>query len=478
VSDTDPPEKPARTGAPQGGSESREQRIARLHQTARTLPAEPGVYLMKNRNGVVLYVGKASKLRDRVGSYFLPSTDLGPRKNRMLDEVHAFETFTTQTPWEALLAENRLIKDIKPKYNAAQRDDRTYPYLVVTMREDYPRVFVSRNPTGVRADGTKDPRFVGASVLGPFTSPGSLREAVDALQGVFRFRTCSLDIVEGDPANKRFRPCLLASIGKCSAPCNESIGKDAYREDIERFTRFLKTKRTTMIRDLKREMEAASAELRFEKAATLRDQIRALEKIEHRARTRDGWQPETEIGYIEPEKGTKALARALGVDRRIRCVEGFDIAHLQGGETVASKVCFVDGRPFKQEYRRYRIRSFENLEGGRRNDDFAAMREVVSRRYRDAGAGQELYPDLILIDGGKGQLRAATDAFDQLELKPPLVVSIAKKEELLYTPASPDPIRLGRGNPGLRLCQQVRDEAHRFAQHYHHILRRKATLGE
>jgi len=478
VTDPERSEQNNQPALPVWGSETHGARIARLHDAARALPPEPGVYLMKNHNGVVLYVGKASKLRDRVGSYFLPSTDLGPRKNRLLDEVHSFETFVTQTPWEALLAENRLIKDIKPRYNAAQRDDRTYPYLVVTMREDYPRVFVSRNPTGVRADGTKDPRFVGASVLGPFTSPGALREALDALQSVFRFRTCSLDIVEGDPANKHFRPCLLASIGKCSAPCNESIPKDSYREDIERFVRFLKTKRTTMIRELKREMEAASEGLRFEKAATLRDQVRALEKIEHRASRSDRWQPETEIGYIEPEKGPKALARALGVERRIRCVEGFDIAHLQGGETVASKVCFVDGRPFKQEYRRYRIKSFENMDGGRRNDDFAAMREVVSRRYRDAGAGHELYPDLILIDGGKGQLSAAMDAFDQLEVKPPLVVSIAKKEELLYSSASDEPVRLGRNNPGLRLCQQVRDEAHRFAQHYHHILRRKATLGE
>ena len=478
MSDPEHPEHTTELSPPKWGSETHEQRLSRLHEAARALPAEPGVYLMKNHNGVVLYVGKASKLRDRVGSYFLASTDLGPRKNKLLDEVHSFETFVTQTPWEALLAENRLIKDIKPRYNAAQRDDRTYPYLVVTMREDYPRVFVSRNPTGVRADGTKDPRFVGASVLGPFTSPGALREALDALQSVFRFRTCSLDIVEGDPANKHFRPCLLASIGKCSAPCNESIGKDAYREDIERFVRFLKTKRTTMIRELTREMEAASEELRFEKAATLRDQIRAIERIDHRATRSDRWQPETEIGYIEPEKGPKALARALGVERRIRCVEGFDIAHLQGGETVASKVCFVDGRPFKQEYRRYRIKTVENMAGGRANDDFAAMREVVSRRYRDAGAGHELYPDLILIDGGKGQLSAAMDAFEQLEIKPPLVVSIAKKDELLYTQASDEPVRLGRNNPGLRLCQQVRDEAHRFAQHYHHILRRKATLGE
>lgn len=463
---------------PAWGTEDYANRIKRLHATARDLSLEPGVYLMKSHTGVVLYVGKATKLRDRVSSYFLPSTDLGPRKNKMLDEIHTFEIFKTDTAWEALLAENRLIKDIKPKFNAAQKDDRTYPYLIVTNNEDYPRVFVSRNPTGIKPDGTKDPRIANASVLGPFTSPGALRMAVDALQSVFKFRTCSLDITEGDPKNKFFRPCLLAAIGKCTAPCNESITTELYREDITRFVRFLKTKRSTMIRELQTEMTEASERMDFERAATLRDQIKAMKKIDNRATTADRWQPESEIGYIDPIKGCQSLARALDITTPVRCVEGFDIAHLQGGETVGSKVCFIDGKPFKQEYRRFRIKSFTNLPGGRANDDFQSMREVVSRRYRDAGAGQELYPDVILIDGGIGQLHAALEAFDQLEIKPPMVISIAKKEELIYKQGEPDPIKLGRNNPGLRLLQQVRDESHRFAQHYHHVLRRKKTLGE
>ncbi len=463
---------------PEWGTEDDVNRIKRLHATARDLPLEPGVYPMKSHAGVVLYVGKATKLRDRVSSYFLPSTDLGPRKNKMLDEVHTFEVFKTDTAWEALLAENRLIKDIKPRFNSAQKDDRTYPYLVVTTAEDYPRVFVTRNPTGVRADGSKDPRYSNASILGPFTSAGALRTAIDALQSVFKFRTCSLDIEEGDPKNKFFRPCLLASIGKCTAPCNESITKEHYREDIGRFTRFLKTKRSTMIRELTKEMGEASKQMDFERAATLRDQINAMQKIDDRASTSDQWQPEAEISYIDPLKGCQSLARALDITTPIRCVEGFDIAHLQGGETVASKVCFIDGRPFKQEYRRFRIKSFTNLPGGRANDDFQSMREVISRRYRDAGAGQELYPDVILIDGGIGQLHAAMDSFEQLEVKPPMVISLAKKEELIYRTDTDEPIRLGRNNPGLRLLQQVRDESHRFAQHYHHVLRRKKTLGE
>ncbi|MCC6579328.1 MAG: excinuclease ABC subunit UvrC, partial [Phycisphaeraceae bacterium] len=162
---------------------------------------------------------------------------------------------------------------------------------------------------------------------------------------------------------------------------------------------------------------------------------------------------------------------ALGTDHPLRCIECIDIAHLQGGQTVGSKVCFIDGRPLKNEYRRYRIQTAEN-------DDYSSIREVVGRRYREAGDGQELYPDLIIIDGGLGQLHAALEVFAALNVRPPLVVALAKKEELIYTEAQSEPIRLGRENAGLRLCQAIRDEAHRFAQHYHHLLRRKDMLGE
>ncbi|USO00400.1 MAG: UvrB/UvrC motif-containing protein [Phycisphaeraceae bacterium] len=434
---------------------------------------------MKDHKGVVLYVGKAAKLPDRVSSYFVPSADLGPKKSRMLDEVHTFDCLPCSGEWEALLTENRLIKDIKPKYNERLIDDKTFPYLVVTQREDYPRVFVTRNPTGVDPkSGEPDPLFKGAKIMGPFTNAGALREAVQVLQRVFRFRTCKLDIVAGDPKNKRFRPCLLAAIGQCTAPCNESISADAYGRDIDRFVRFLGSKRAAMLREMNQEMAAAAANLEFEKAASLRDQIKAIERLDDRASRSDGWQPETEIGYLNPEAGTRSLAKTLGLDQPIRCIEGIDIAHLQGGETVGSKICFIDGRPFKDEYRRYRIKSFDNLPGERRNDDYMSIREVVSRRYREAGAGDALYPDVILIDGGLGQLHAALEAFDQLDVRPPMVISLAKKEELIYIQRESEPVRLSRNNAGLRLCQQVRDEAHRFAQQYHHVLRRKRTVGE
>jgi excinuclease ABC subunit C len=464
---------------PPWGSESHAVRIARLSKAARNLPPVPGVYLMKDHKSLVIYVGKASKLPDRVASYFVPSADLGPQKQPLIDEIHSFDFLPCDGEWEALLVENRLIKDIKPKYNARLIDDKTFPYLVVTQREDYPRVFVTRNPAGIDPKtGEAAPEMRGAKVFGPFTNAGALREAVQVLQRVFKFRTCKIDITQGDRKNRFFRPCLLHAIGQCTAPCNESITVDAYRADVDRFTRFLNSKRSAMLREMQAEMAAASADLDFEKAAALRDQIRAIERLDERASTSDGWQPETELSYIDPQTGLKSLQRTLELEAPIRCIEGIDIAHLQGGETVGSKVCFVDGRPFKNEYRRYRIQGFENLPGGRANDDYMSIREVVSRRYREAGVGHELYPDVVLIDGGLGQLHAAQEAFAQLDIKPPMVISLAKKEELIYMQEKAEPIRLGRNNAGLRLCQQIRDEAHRFAQHYHHVLRRKKTLGE
>lgn len=437
---------------------------------------------MKDHKGVVLYVGKALRLPDRVSSYFVPSTDLGPHKGRMLDEVHSFDTLICETEWEALLAENRLIKDIRPRYNARQTDGKSFPYLVVTRHEDYPRVFITRNPAGVEDDGEQAPEMRNARIFGPFTNAGALREAVSVLQRVFKYRTCSIDITAGDKKNRFFRPCLLASIGQCTAPCNESVSVSVYGQDIDRFVRFLGSKRSAMLREMRAEMGELAKGMDFEQAAILRDQIDAIEKLDQRATTSDGWQPETEIGYINPLAACKSLAKTLGLESPVRCLEGIDIAHLQGGETVGSKVCFVDGRPFKDEYRRFRIKTVNNLPGGGSNDDYASIREVVSRRYREAGEGHELFPDVILIDGGLGQLHAAQEAFEQLAdgggERPPMVISLAKKEELIYVQSRAEPIRLGRNNAGLRLCQQVRDEAHRFAQHYHHLLRKKKTLGE
>ena len=434
----------------------------RLAERARALPASPGVYLLKDAADTVIYVGKASSLRNRVASYFVPSVDLGPRKQPMLDLVVDVEVIECEGEWEALLMESRLIKDIRPRFNDLLTDDKTFPYLVITTRDEFPGVFVTRTPS--------DPAYRGAKIYGPFTSVYALRDAAQLLQRVFKYRTCTLDIRADDPRNASFRPCLLHAIGQCTAPCANRISKEAYRGDVNRFIRFLASKRSVMIRELRKEMEEASAKLDFERAASLRDQVRAIEKLDEREKRNLGaatdWQPEVTSFAVDPSAGLRSLQKTLGLDTGIRCMEAIDIAHLGGGETVGSKVCFIDGRPFKNSYRRYRIRNVGN-------DDYMAIREVVSRRYRDAGDGQELFPDVILIDGGLGQLHAALEAFEQLAVLPPMVISLAKKQELIYVQQRHEPVRLGRENAGLRLAQAMRDEAHRFAQHYHHILRRK-----
>ncbi len=446
---------------------SPEDRRARLAESARALPAKPGVYLMKDAEGRVIYIGKASSLRDRVGSYFVPSVDLGPKKQPLLTYVESFDVIEAEGEWEALLMEARLVKDIRPRFNSMLLDDKTFPYLVVTTRDEFPGVYITREPNA--------PEFRGARLFGPFTSVHSLREAIQLLQRVFKYRTCTLDIHADDPKNERFRPCILHAIGQCTAPCANRISREDYRKDIDRFIRFINSKRSVMLRELRSEMEAAAAKLDYETAAVLRDQIRAIEKLDEREKRarigRTDWQPEVTNLLIDPSESLGSLQKTLEMEIPIRAMEAIDIAHLAGGETVGSKVCFIDGRPFKEGYRRYKIRTVEN-------DDYAAIREVVSRRYREAGKGNELYPDVILIDGGLGQLHAALEAFHEMGVQPPMVISLAKKEELLYVQQRSAPIRLSRSNPGLRLCQAMRDEAHRFAQHYHHILRRKNVIEE
>ena len=444
----------------------RPERLRRLSEKARSLPDVPGVYLMKDAAGVVLYVGKAVRLPDRVSSYFVPSADLGARKQPMLDVVEDVEVLECEAEWEALLLESRLVKDLKPRFNELLKDDKTFPYLAVTVRDQFPGVYVTRNPS--------DPRFEGARIFGPFTSVHALRSAVTVMQRVFQYRTCELDIKADDPANRRFRPCLLHSIGQCTAPCANRVTVSRYRADVDRFLRFLGSKRSVLVRELQGEMERASAERRFEDAAALRDQIHALGKLDDRE-TRRGmeheWQPELTVFAGDPMVGMRSLQRALGLDAQIRCLEAIDIAHLGGEETVGSKVCFVDGRPFKDAYRRYRITTAGN-------DDYRAIREVVSRRMREGQGADELLPDVLLIDGGIGQLHAALEAMEDFARRPAIVISLAKKEELIFVHRESEPIRLPRTNAGLRLCQSARDEAHRFARRYHHVLRRRRTLGD
>jgi excinuclease ABC subunit C len=262
----------------------------------------------------------------------------------------------------------------------------------------------------------------------------------------------------------------LASIQQCTAPCNLRIGKEDYRRDIRRLILFLKGKKQALLAQMRKEMLAASKALEFEKAARLRDEIRMLETLDQRGELDTHVQPE--VFYIDPKKGLAGLRKVLKLASLPRTIEGIDIAHLGGGETVASVVQFIDGLPFKSGYRRYKIRGVTGI------DDYRSIHEVVARRYKRLFDAAEVFPDVVLIDGGRGQLNAALAAFRDQQIDPPALLSLAKREEELFLPAEEQPLRLSRHAFALRLLQYVRDEAHRFAQHYHHILRRKTTLGQ
>jgi len=437
--------------------------IAKLREQIAHLPKSPGVYLLKDVRGRVLYVGKAKDLRARVASYFQDAADLlntrGPEIAAMAAKVVDVDFLECDTEVDALLQENRLIKDIQPPYNERLKDDKTFPYLEITTGDDFPGVFVTRQP-----------QHKGSKLYGPFTSAGDLRDAVNALQKVFKFRTCELDIREDDDKRRFFRPCLLYSIKQCTAPCADRIDREDYRRDIERLKRFMASKRSVVLREMEKEMKAAADALDFEEAARMRDRIKAIQKLKLSGDVKDDVQPE--VFYVDPQDGLERLARVLGLEHAPRIIEGIDIANLQGAESVGSLVCFIDGRPFKSGYRRFGIKSVEG------QDDYAMIREVVQRRYRHAAEGEELYPDVILIDGGLGQLHAALEACSEMFIRPPMVISLAKREEEIYTQDRRRPMRLARNDPALRLLQQVRDEAHRFAQHYHHILRRKRQFDE
>ena len=431
----------------------------RAANKVREFPQTPGVYLMKDAAGRVIYIGKATNLRSRAGSYFLKAAREEFRTRDWVHEIADADYVECESEVDALLMESRLIKDIQPPYNRELKDDKTFPYLMITTHEDFPRVEV-----------TREPRDKGVKLYGPFPSAGSLRGAMQVLQRIFKFRNCSLDIEDGDEKWQWFRPCLLASIDQCTAPCNLRISKEDYRRDIRRLQMFMDGKKSRLLKQLKDEMLEASKALEYEKAAALRDEIHLIETLDQRGHLDEHAQPE--VFYVDPKKGLAGLRKVLKLAETPRTIEGIDIAHLGGGQTVASVVNFIDGLPFKPGYRRYKIREVKGI------DDFGSIREVVARRYRRMLDEGDALPDIVLIDGGRGQLNAALNAFEQTDVAPPTVISLAKREEEVYVPHLKEPLRISRHAFALRLLQYVRDEAHRFAQHYHKILRHKSTFDE
>lgn len=406
---------------------------------------------MKDARGRVLYVGKAKSLRARVSQYFQGPRD--PKTALWVAQVDEIETLRTPSEVDAFLLEARLIKDVRPKYNKEMKDGKTFPLLQIRVDEPFPRVEVTRDPAPA------------AALYGPFTDAGALRQAVQILQGVFRFRTCDLEIRPDDPRLRRQRPCLLYWIARCTAPCAGRIAPADYARDIAALRLFVEGRRAPLLADLRRRMAGAAAALRFEEAAAYRDRIKALTGLSARGTFSD--RPDAMPLPLRPADAVQDLGRALGLSRPPRVVEGIDIATIAGEDAVGSLVTFVEGIPHKDGYRRFRVKSVRGM------DDFASIREVVSRRYRRLLSEEEPLPDLVLVDGGRGQLSAARAALEALGLSHLPIVALAKREEWVYRPGSEKPLVLGRHTLALRFLQHVRDEAHRFAQSYHHLLRAK-----
>jgi excinuclease ABC subunit C len=458
-------------------------RLEQIREQIKMFPTGPGLYFMKDADDVVLYIGKAKNLRSRVSSYFQPSSNLeasrGPHIVEMVNKVDHVDYLEAESEVDAMLKEARLIKDVRPLYNMDLMDDKTFPYLEITTREDFPGVYITRKP-----------HERGTLLFGPFTNVRDLREVLVEMQKVFKFRTCSLEIdaprsegpLCGRPKRRFFRPCLLHSINQCTAPCGARIEKEEYRKIIKDLIRFLRSKRSTVLRELQQQMEAAAQNLEYERAGMLRDRIRLIASLDERGTPTEHVQPEAFAA--DPTEALVKLRDILQMPNQVRIIEGIDIANISGAEAVGSLVKFIDGRPFKSGYRRFRIKSVKGI------DDYAMIAEVVRRRYKYALRGEELWPDLILIDGGLGHLHAAEAAFQAMigeamaaggeNFEPPhtKIASIAKREEDIYLQGSTQPLKLPAHSPVRKLLQYVRDEAHRFAQHYHHILRTRKMLNE
>ncbi|MGE9290655.1 MAG: excinuclease ABC subunit UvrC [Puniceicoccales bacterium] len=423
----------------------------KLKEILRKLPHRPGVYLMKDRLGEVIYVGKAKDLKKRVSSYFQPGRFRQidqPKIRTMVTLVHDLETIEVRSEAEAILLEGRLIKDYRPRYNTDFTDDKRFLLIRVDVLSKIPKFRLSRNRT-------QD----GSVYFGPFAHAGPLRRTLSQMRQKF-------GIILADASPKTLPDGRIRLYDDARSEiyghANE-ITLAEYQERVQSACTFLDGKSREWLKELEEEMREKAAEQRFEEAATLRDTLLALRQTIKQTRKFTRALPEHNLA----ENGSDRLAEALNLEAPPQTIECFDISHISGSFTVASMVRFSEGRPDKKNYRRFKIRSFDG------NDDFRAMEEVVGRRYRRMHQQGSPFPDLVVIDGGKGQVTAALRAFLILDLDPPPLIGLAKKEETIIFASERSPLRLPLHDPGIRLLQRVRDEAHRFANTFNAELRSK-----
>lgn len=558
---------------------------ARFSEQLKALPTQPGVYIMKDAAGHVIYVGKATSLRNRVRSYFGSPSGLEPKTRRLVETIADFEFIVTGSEQEALILESTLVKRFQPHFNIRLKDDKHYPYLKVDLADPFPRVYITRK---VEKDG--------ARYFGPYASSGSVRVTMDLIKKLFPYRACTKTITGNDP-----RPCLEYYIHRCIAPCTSYCTREEYDEVIGQVIKFLEGRSDEVVRELTQKMNAAAEEYDYERAALYRDQIQAVQRVSERQMmattkpadmdvfglARDGdeaciqvffvrgtkvigrdhfvlqgvkeesdahvvasfleqfyasavYVPRDILLPVEPEeatllsawlgdrRGARVLARAPqrgekkqlvqlanenasktlamlrvkwladagktqaaleelqdqldlpGLPRRIEC---YDISNTQGTNSVASMVVFIDGHSARKEYRRFKIKTVAGA------NDFASMAEVLRRRFKRAAAARDTpaggderdaswadLPDLLIVDGGKGQLHAAADVMRELGVSDIPTAGLAKENEELYMTEVDGPIILPRTSQGLYLVQRIRDEAHRFAITFHRERRGKASI--
>lgn len=413
------------------------------------IPARPGVYVYRDRFGTVIYVGKASNLRRRMSHYFQPSQArrADPKLRSLIHSIDRWEIFPVKSEDEALILESRFIKEYAPHYNILLRDDKRYPMLKIDRNERFPRVRLTR----LRKKDS-------CLYFGPFPHGSSMRRLAEYLTRRFGLRSCKAE----SPGEEEFRHCLAGTVRDCCRPCVGGVTEEEYRERVDRVVAVLNGEIREVAEELRQKMAKAAAEKAFEKAAAFRDILGNLQSL---VRTRS-----FEHAELPNEAGMEAVAdlqKALRLPNVPHVIVGFDISNLGTTFAVASLVCFREGRPDKASYRRFRIKTVEG------QNDFAMMNEVVKRYFSRLLREQRPLPDLLMVDGGKGQLHLALDALISIDCPPFPVVGLAKRNEEIFLPGRSEPVVLDRNRPALKVLQALRDEAHRFAVSYNRQLRLK-----
>lgn len=436
----------------------------RIKQKLVELPKEPGVYFHKDARGEIIYVGKAAVLRNRVRQYFQASRTRDPKTDALVSEITDLDWVTVETELDALFLEAEMIRRYMPRYNILLRDDKAMSYVRINIKDEHPTVTLTRRPLDDKAQ-----------YFGPYFSAFSVRRALKYLRRIYPFSTHSV--------NAPKRPCLQYHLGLCPGIEGGKGGLKAYRENLKKLIQYLKGERVQLIRDTEREMKLAAKNQDFELAAIYRNQLHALKGL-----TRQIVFSDREFLDISKDKGLSELTDILGLEKIPRRIEGFDISHMQGTDNVASMVVFVSGVPDKAAYRKFKLR----IPG---NDDFAHMHEALTRRLSEKNRKDWGEPDLILIDGGKGQLQAAIKARDEAGLSTPMIGLAKREEEIVVHKESSNVtiqrFKLNKANALItesdvfslillpnrshivKLLQRIRDESHRFAVSYHSVLKRQ-----